>query len=250
MPTQAEVEQHRDAVASLVVLAQADLASTMADVDLENARQVAAVVRDLFPALAELYVPAVSAVAADWYDDLRAEAAVASTFAAEVLAQPDADNLQDAIGDMLAPLFTAERPTAQQTVNRLDGLAETLVGTVDRQTVQANAAGDPARPVYARHASANACTFCQMLATRGADYASKQSALRVVLGRGTRKLGEKFHDWCRCTAVPEWQPGTYEEAPYVATWREAYKDATKELGGALDTKAILAHMREALGNTK
>lgn len=247
MPTQAEVEEHREAVAALVLLAQADMTTATAGVDLENARRVAAVVRDLFPEIAATYVPAVSVVSADWYEVLRFDADVPEPFTASVLDVPDADDLQDAVGDMLTPLFdTTETPTVDATTTVLDGLAETLVTSADRQTVQANAAQDRARPVYARHASANACAFCRMLATRGADYASEESALRVVLGRGSRKLGEKYHDWCRCTAVPEWHKGTYEEAPYVADWRDAYTKATRELGGAKDVNAVLAHMRQTL----
>lgn len=250
MPTQADVEEHREAVSGLVVLAQSDIAQVTDGIDLENPRQVAAVIRELFPEIAESYVPAVSAVAADWYDELRLVEDVAQPFAATVLDVPNIDDLQDAIGDLLTPLFTGDPPTAEHTSLTLDGLAETLVASTDQQTVQANVATDRARPVYARHASASACTFCQMLAARGAEYTSKQAATRVVLGRGERKLGEKYHERCHCTAVPEWRSGTYEEAPYVATWRDAYKAATKALGGAHDTNAILAHMREALGNTK
>lgn len=249
MPTQAEVEEHREAIAGLVILAQADLVGGVGGIDLTDSRRVAAVVRELFPDIAAAYVPAVSTVSADWYEALRLDVDLRQPHTLSVLDVPDVDNLQDAIGDLLTPLFTDdEAPTPEDTTNVLDTLAETLVTSTDRQTVRANAAQDRAGPVYARHASANACAFCAMLATRGADYASKESATQVVLADSKRKLGEKYHDNCRCTAVPVWHKVEYEEAPYVADWRKSYTAATRELGGSQDTKAILAHMREALGS--
>jgi hypothetical protein len=46
-------------------------------------------------------------------------------------------------------------------------------------------------------------------------------------------------------AVPVWN--AYEEAPYVAEWRQSYYSATEQLGGASDPKAILSLMRKSSG---
>lgn len=114
------------------------------------------------------------------------------------------------------------------------------------------------RVTWARHASATACGFCRMLATRGDVYHSEAAATSVVgrgkamsdmdamwrggaggpvkgLGgrwlaggvkaRGSRGLGSKYHDHCRCVAVPSMD---YEPPSYVDQWREAYYELAKE----------------------
>lgn len=136
---------------------------------------------------------------------------------------------------------------------------------------------------WMRHASANACGFCKMIATRHVGehatfYRSRQAAERVVgrtsgltvadrraiaagtmtreealamretyssaaaakragveVGdrkaartRGSRDLGEKWHDKCRCTAILI-PPGTRPKvAPYYEQWNDDYLAAREE----------------------
>lgn len=44
------------------------------------------------------------------------------------------------------------------------------------------------------------CAFCAMLASRGPDYKSKESAkfTGTTRRRGTRPPGMRYHDWCDC----------------------------------------------------
>ena len=69
---------------------------------------------------------------------------------------------------------------------------------------------------WMRHASANACGFCRMIVTRhvgeaGTFYGSKEAAEGVVgrrgQARGSRSVGDKYHDHCHCTAVVDLQVG-------------------------------------------
>jgi hypothetical protein len=84
------------------------------------------------------------------------------------------------------------------------------------------------------------------LLSRRADYGS------VGTLRGSQELGEKYHDHCRCTAVPVPDGQVYEAPDYTAQWSQDYKDAVKSAKasgqskgkyGAVDFKAVLAHMR-------
>ena len=158
-----------------------------------------------------------------------------------------------------------------------------MVANAARDTITTAALADDGANGWARHASANACAFCAMLATRGAVYKTQAGALSVTgvnlggtdyrkmrrtgatregilrgsrattidqggrKGRATKRpLGERYHDHCHCVAIPVF--GTYEPAPYVAGWRQVYADSTvRRPGGAIDTKATLAEMRKALG---
>lgn len=133
---------------------------------------------------------------------------------------------------------------------------------------------------WARHASANACGFCRMLATRGAVFRSKASAITVVgrsveltaadrrmvaagqstkaelldrhgsavrPTRGTQKLGGKFHDHCHCIAVPVRPGSSYQPAPYVEQWQKDYDQARKD--GAQTPAQIAAAMDNSPGGT-
>lgn len=99
------------------------------------------------------------------------------------------------------------------------------------------------------------------LLTRRSTYSSAREAkkagkqvgdARVGALRGTQELGEKYHDHCRCTAVPVPDGEAYQAPEYTAQWSQDYKDAvkaakadgkTKGEYGAIDFKAVLAHMR-------
>ena len=109
-----------------------------------------------------------------------------------------------------------------------------MVADQDRAAIAYNVGRDPSSPRFARHASANACAFCAMNAIRGPIYRSEDAAAK------------RYHDHCHCIAVPSWG-NDYAEAPYVASWRDAYYDATAALGGAHNPKAVLAHMRANAG---
>ncbi|MDU7359627.1 MAG: EndoU domain-containing protein [Propionibacteriaceae bacterium] len=108
----------------------------------------------------------------------------------------------------------------------------------------------------------NPCAFCAMLATR-TDYTSPFAAQYVVgrgkttrlgargrrgLGvrpRGSRSLGEKYHDNCGCTVAEvfdDWEP-SYAERQQKELYEEARK-ACAEKGLEPNLKNILAQMRE------
>lgn len=79
---------------------------------------------------------------------------------------------------------------------------------------------------YRRVTDGSPCAFCAMLASRGAVYLSRERAEQVVgrggFARGTRAIGESYHDSCNCTTEPLYD--TEEEPPEVdelfTQWRE------------------------------
>lgn len=136
------------------------------------------------------------------------------------------------------------------TLSRLAGSASRMINDASRDTVTTNAAKQGIK--YARYASANACAFCRVMATRGPEFNSAQSAIRVVgmygRPRGTRQLGEKWHDHCRCVAVPVPEGQTYEPPDYVQQWQKDYEAAYDAVPDGTPYKQVLsmvlAHMRE------
>lgn len=115
----------------------------------------------------------------------------------------------------------------------LSGSLEGHVYSVAQDSVQQSAEAEPGA-TWARRARPNACGFCKMLATRQDVYASAESALRVVgrhgRPRGNAKLGDKYHDCCRCLAVAVRPGQVYRPPSYTQKWEEEYVSITREVG--------------------
>ncbi|MFD4457690.1 hypothetical protein [Nocardia sp. NPDC058480] len=90
---------------------------------------------------------------------------------------------------------------------RVAATVERHIRQVDRETVTTTADTSGDEIGWARVLSgAENCAWCAMLASRGPVYKSDKSALTVVgrrggRTRGTRQLGEKYHDFCDCDCV-------------------------------------------------
>ncbi|ADX42590.1 hypothetical protein [Gordonia phage GTE2] len=115
----------------------------------------------------------------------------------------------------------------------LSGSLEGHVYSAAQDSVQQSAEAEPGA-TWARRARPNACGFCKMLATREDVYASAESALRVVgrhgRPRGNAKLGDKYHDCCRCLAVAVRPGQVYRPPSYTQKWEEEYVSITREVG--------------------
>ncbi|GAA4756129.1 hypothetical protein [Gordonia alkaliphila] len=94
-----------------------------------------------------------------------------------------------------------------------EGGVDRWLRNVGRETVLHNAEAEGAR--WYRYASANACGFCRMLATRGAVYVTARTA-----GEGNR-----YHDHCHCLAVVVRPGDTYTPSPQVQQWQKDYEAA-------------------------
>lgn len=144
-----------------------------------------------------------------------------------------------------ARVIPAEATEQQaQVISRLAGATQRYVTNAARDTITENADAEGVR--WARHAQPDACAFCRLLATRGPDYLTKESASVVGASgrvRGSRKQGESYHDDCGCVPVPVRAGDAYTPPEYVAPWTQQYEEAYAAAGG--NYKKILAAMRAA-----
>lgn len=69
---------------------------------------------------------------------------------------------------------------------------------------------------------------------------SLKGSPRARRPRGSRSLGEKYHDHCRCVAVPIRAGNSYTPPDYVQQWEQDYIEAYSQESG---TKDIINHMR-------
>lgn len=186
---------------------------------------------DHYARIVDPYLAASAQVSAHWYHSLAPNVPFAA--APGPLPPPDAlaKNAAYALGT--ADPNGTLAGTTERHVYATSGA--TIVHNADRENVR-----------YARYASASACAFCRVLATRNTLYTSATAAVSVVgkngRPRGTRAIGSLYHDRCHCIAVPVRPGDDYQPPDYVAQWEKDYQAARDDP----DTKGfddIVNHMR-------
>lgn len=162
---------------------------------------------DLTPSVILAYTDGSSALAADWYDDLREEASPARLY----LAEPVVADRAEKIGRMVAwasePLFAGESTDA--VALRLLPEVQKEIARPFRDTITTNSKRDPASGRWRRVASGAGCKFCRMLSDRGAVYRAETARFAS-------------HSNCHCSAAPVFDGQDGPEAStlqYVASQR-------------------------------
>lgn len=168
--------------------------------------------KEQYPPTIDPFLAAAATLAAQWYSLLSD-----APFATEIPPLPQPEVLSASVGWS----FTQSDPL--QSV--IGSTERHLFGTA-RTTVVANAEREGVK--FARYASANACSWCRVLATREAVYSSAENAV-------------KGHDNCHCLAVPVREGDIWTPPDYVQQWNDDYIAAREAVGG--DLNAIVNHMR-------
>ena len=199
MPSPTEVAALQGLILRLSVVAGRSVTQLFGNADSEQMKQV-------YPDVVDPFLSAAGTLTAEWYDSLDPE----STFDTRPSVLPAREILSGSVGWAFSQL----NPLAAMI-----GTTERHIFTTSRKTVVENA--ERVRVRFARYASANACAWCRVLATREAVYKSAENAV-------------KGHDNCHCMAVPVRGGDTYTPPAYVAQWLEEYNTARGEVGGNLN----------------
>lgn len=192
------VPEFQSLLARLVLELGADILRLLTNTDRLDQRELLTYISAAYPELVSPYLQASGELTAQWYAE--------QPVAAPTLFVPQLADLPP-VGQLAAQARWSVLQA--KPVETLQGKAGQMVFDESRRTVIDNTTRERVR--WARHASANACGFCRMLATRGAVYRSES-------------LAKKSHPNCHCLAVPN-RDGRYEPPPYVEKWRQEYKDA-------------------------
>ena len=198
-------------------LAQSDLdrlwqqADQLADVDFFT------FIVQAFPDVVDPYAQAAGELAATWFED----SLPTSPYVAKVADPPPIDKLA-------ASAKWALGGDGLVGKDRLSGTLQRAVFDGARQTTLLNVTATKSK--WARYASATACAFCRLLATRGAAYNGENTAAR------------KVHDHCSCIPVED-RNNDYQPPDYVSRWTEEY-NAARGAAGSGDPKQILAAWRQ------
>lgn len=207
MPSPAEVSNFQQLVTNLAAIAVNRVSGLLAST------QESALLQEAYPQTVDPFIAAAGQLSAEWYQSLNPD----SDYAVETGPTLPVSVLQKNVRWAL---------TQTDVFGALTGSAERQVFTATRNTVLFNAERERVR--FARYASANACPWCRVLATREAVYYTQESA---VAG----------HDNCHCIAVPVRGSDVYTPPEYVQQWLKDYQDARAEVGGKLND--IVNHLR-------
>lgn len=206
MPSAREVRNLRAMTAAVAAGADRALTAAWGALDLSRPDESRDLLLDAVPAITTAYGDAGSAVAADWYDAVRADEGVSGLWLATPAAPFTAEWVRDRVRFGARWLYS---PTPEQMLPFLRGAVDEYTKQPMRDTVTQSASQDPKAAGWTRVTVGTTCKFCVMLAGRGGVYRSEHSAAFAS------------HGHCDCTAVPSWDQNA-EPVParaYVASRR-------------------------------
>lgn len=163
-----------------------------------------------FPELVTTYGDVSALLAADFYDMLRDVPPSSASFRAAFAQPVDPGKARGATRWAVGALF---EENAELFTSQILGATQRLVAQRGRDTIFDNAGRDPVRTAVARIPSGtDTCTFCIMLASRGAAYTDLVSAGEM----------NDFHDNCDCVPTVIRSQRDYPEGHDVALFTDLY----------------------------
>ncbi|MFG2001692.1 hypothetical protein ACGFNU_21330 [Spirillospora sp. NPDC048911] len=133
---------------------------------------------------------------------------------------------------------TPDRAVDTMAVN-LAGSATTLTLEGGREVIRDSADADDEAIGWLRVPDADPCSWCAMLASRGAVYRSEQTAGRAKNDQFTGEGQFKWHDQCGCTAIPVFDP----DDPHLRAAEDLYDQWLRETQGHSGNNAVNAWRR-------
>lgn len=132
------------------------------------------------------------------------------------------------------PVVEDPIPASQAADLSLQSSSARLALKGGRQTMVQSVQSDPLATGWERTISPTACSFCSMLASRGAVYKSQKSA------------DFRAHDHCNCTAIPVFhgQEASQQAQDLAAQWQQV----TRGKSGANARKAWQQHWENRNGS--
>lgn len=181
----------------------------------------------VMPDLLASYTEGSSALATDWYAEIREESRVRARFTPTPVVDLDAERLRRTVLWATEPL--QEDGGLAEVLARLTPRAEEEVARGFWDTIEANTHRDSESVGWRRDARPGACPFCRMIADRGA-----------VFRKDTAHFAA--HKNCHCVAVPVFKGG--EVGPEASVMQY---EATSRRRSAAEQAALREHLREHYG---
>jgi hypothetical protein len=176
-------------------------------------------------AVVDQYARTSAALGAEFYDGQRAAAGVLGPFTVPVADPPPPEQTEASLRwaskdlwerDPEDPATTdAQREPLEvrleQAEKKAEQVAQKLVTDTGRGTVQEAVRQDQQATAWARAAALGACSFCKLLAMRGAVY--KQDTVDF-----------RAHDGCHCGVIPVFRGQRFELSAHAREWERLYRE--------------------------
>lgn len=219
--------------AGIAVLVGLAIARLWPHLDLTNLRESLPAFKAAVAVDVQRHAAAAAAEAARQYKAQRIAAGVGAGFTPVPADPPPLAQIAQAVDWAVGPLWdsavalqaldAAPAETAEVASSaiadakaRLAAAAEKLVLDAGHDTIVDNVGRDRKAKGWARIAEPGCCSFCAMLASRGAVYSSEKSA------------DFRAHDHDRCHVEPVWN--AYEPSAQIRQWQQLYTDTAKQIG--------------------
>lgn len=188
MPSSADAQVLRTAQVGIRRLVERDLAAFFGSLNLARPEAARDALLRFMPTLVETYGEAAASFAADWYDEMRADARIPGRFRAQMEPSPYLASVEPTVRRAAGALFT-ESPA--DALVSLSASAGKYVLAASRETVARSTDRDPRASGWQRVTRGGSCRFCRMLAGRGAVY--RRETVHFAA-----------HGDCDCASVPSW----------------------------------------------
>lgn len=188
------------------------------------------------------YGDASASLAAEFYDEQRAAAGANESFTVPLADSSQREQTEtvlrwathdvwplDAEAEMRRrPLDVRVDEAERQAV----AVTQKLVADQGRETVRRAVREDREATGYARAAALGACAFCRLMASRGAVYATAESAGRDANDRFSGDASvAKFHDNCHCAIIPVFRGQRFELSAHAQEWDRLYREYAAPFSG-------------------
>jgi hypothetical protein len=193
-------------------------------------------------ALIHRYSQASASLATRFYRQDRAAAGIRGNFTVPVADPPPFAQIQLSLEWATKGLWDKPPSDPQAAENiakahetaltKVEGMAQKLVLDVGRDTKIAAVKKDRSATAYYRATEPGACSFCALMASRGAVYKSQAaagaSADRKFVGDAS---DFKFHDHCHCDVKPVFKGQQYEPSPQAVAAEDLYQKVARGKSG-------------------
>lgn len=143
------------------------------------------------------YGESAAALAAEWYDAVRAAEGIGGTYRAVTATSPyGPDAVEGMVRRAIGPMFQ-DNPDVAAVMRTVSANAGKYTLGASRETIRVNSFRDPRADGWRRVARGETCSFCLMLVGRGAVYRERTAFFAS-------------HSKCDCAAVPSFDPSAPE----------------------------------------
>lgn len=176
-------------------------------------------------------------LAADFYDGEREAAGVPGSFTVPLADPPPDEQVDSSLRWATKDLWPRDEADAtvaqrepfdvrmQAAMEKADAATQKLVADAGRETLRQAVKADPQAVSYARAAALGACSFCKLMASRGAVYKTAQTAGQDANERFTGDASVvKFHNNCHCGIIPVFRGQQFELSSHAAEWDRIYRE--------------------------